>query len=113
MCVDTSAAIRVQPAGRGRDTDKGWGAGKGKGTGRGTGRGRGKESISDQQLGKKSTTRASTPTVGQKRSTTIGFGIYTDQMSGSQTLNPETRGEKVVISGVYKNAIQTNIDIGY
>ncbi|KAM3341959.1 hypothetical protein P3S68_026925 [Capsicum galapagoense] len=114
-CVDTLAVIRVQSVGRGRGrgTDNGRGAGKGKGTGRGTNRGRGKRSVSDQQLGGKRTIGASTSSVGQNKSKTIGFGIYTDQMSGSQTLNPEIRGERVVILGVYKDATQTNIDIGY
>ncbi|KAM3325219.1 hypothetical protein P3S67_000343 [Capsicum chacoense] len=117
MCIDTSAVIRVQLAGRsrgrGRDTDKGRGAGKGKGSGRGTGRGRVKESVSNQQLGEKRTIRASTSSVGQKRSKTTGFGICTDQMSRSKTLNPGTRGETVVTPGVYKDATQTTIDIGY
>ena len=103
------------------------------------GRGRGKGSVSDQQLGEKRTIGASTSSVGQKKSKTIGFGIYTDQMSGSKTLNVSvnynfnscnfnylltnlillhfiqlgTRGETVVTPGVYKDATQSNIDIGY
>ncbi|PHU20894.1 hypothetical protein BC332_12045 [Capsicum chinense] len=80
-------SFTMPPAGRGRGRGKG--TDKGKGSGRGTDR------------------------VGQKRSKTVGLGIYTDQMSGIQTLNPGTRGETIVTPGVYKDATQTNIDIGY
>uniref|UniRef100_M1CMK5 Strain CBS138 chromosome J complete sequence n=1 Tax=Solanum tuberosum TaxID=4113 RepID=M1CMK5_SOLTU len=76
ICDDTSIVRRVQQAGRGR----------GKGMGRGgddtstvtggqkTGRGRGRKG-------------ASTSTGGNKRPKTVGFGIYTDDISGRQTLN--------------------------
>ncbi|KAH0726652.1 hypothetical protein KY285_002366 [Solanum tuberosum] len=102
ICDDTSIVRRVQQAGRGR----------GKGMGRGgddtstvtggqkTGRGRGRKG-------------ASTSTGGNKRPKTVGFGIYTDDISGRQTLNPGTAGERVVTPAVFKCATPTNIDIGY
>ncbi|PHT43783.1 hypothetical protein CQW23_17808 [Capsicum baccatum] len=111
LCVLIPSSYKS--ADRGRGTDKGRGTGKGKGSGRGTGRGRGKRSVSDQQLGEKRTIWALTSSVGQKRSKTVGFGIFIDQMSGSKTLNPGTRGETVVTPGVYKDATQINIDIDY
>ncbi|KAG5603423.1 hypothetical protein H5410_034793 [Solanum commersonii] len=64
------------------------------------GRGRGREG-------------ASTSTRGNKRPKTVGFGIYTDDISGRQTLNPGTTGERVVTPAVFKCAPPTNIDIGY
>ncbi|KAM3220207.1 hypothetical protein P3L10_024738 [Capsicum annuum] len=71
-----------------------------------------KETYLISNLGKKKIIGASTSSVGQKKFKTVGFGIYTDQMNGSKILNPGTRGEKVVTTGVYKDATQTNIDIG-
>ncbi|KAH0635985.1 hypothetical protein KY290_036386 [Solanum tuberosum] len=64
------------------------------------GRGRGREG-------------ASTSTGGNKRPKTVGFGIYTDDISGRQTLNPGLAGERVVTPAVFKCATPTNIDIGY
>ncbi|KAG5628935.1 hypothetical protein H5410_000652 [Solanum commersonii] len=67
-------------------------------------RGRGKE-------------RASTSTGGNKRPKTVGFGIYTDDISGRQTLNflvySLVQGERVVTPVVFKCATPTHIDIGY
>ncbi|KAG5583074.1 hypothetical protein H5410_053701 [Solanum commersonii] len=102
ICDDTSIVRKVQQAGKGR--------GKGRGR-RGddtstvtrrqqTGRGRGRE-------------RTSTSTRGNKRPKTVGFVIYTDDISGRQTLNPGTTGERVVTPTVFKCATPTNIDIGY
>uniref|UniRef100_M1BHL2 Gag-pol polyprotein n=1 Tax=Solanum tuberosum TaxID=4113 RepID=M1BHL2_SOLTU len=100
------AARRVQQAGRGR----GRGRGKGRGIGgddtstvtgrQQAGRGRGREGVS-------------TSTGGNKRPKTVGFGTYTDDISGRQTLNPGTTGERVVTPVVFKCATPTNIDIGY
>ncbi|KAG5606484.1 hypothetical protein H5410_027976 [Solanum commersonii] len=98
ICDDTSIR-RVQQAGRGR------GRGRGKGRGRG-GRGRGREG-------------PSTSTGGNKRPKTVGFGIYTDDISGRQTkckiscIQPGTAGERVVTPAVFKCATPTNIDISY
>ncbi|KAH0680209.1 hypothetical protein KY285_021242 [Solanum tuberosum] len=43
----------------------------------------------------------------------MGFGTYTDDISGRQTLNPGTLDERVVTPAVFKCATPTNIDIGY
>ncbi|KAH0722259.1 hypothetical protein KY285_004865 [Solanum tuberosum] len=56
---------------------------------------------------------ASTSTGGNKRPKTVEFDIYTDDISGRQTLNPGTSGERVVTPAVFKCATPTNIDIGY
>ncbi|KAH0720036.1 hypothetical protein KY284_005066 [Solanum tuberosum] len=65
---------------------------------------------------------ASTSTGGNKRPKTVGFDIYTDDISGRQTLNAlilvsciqlGTSGERVVTPAVFKCATPTNIDIGY
>ncbi|KAH0745278.1 hypothetical protein KY285_006935 [Solanum tuberosum] len=102
ICDDTSIVRRVQQAGRGR----------------GKGRGRGGDDTSTvtrgQQAGRgKGREGASTSTRGNKRPKTVGFGIYTDDLSGRQTLNPGTTGERVVTPAVFKCATPTNIDIGY
>ncbi|WMV54943.1 hypothetical protein MTR67_048328 [Solanum verrucosum] len=68
------------------------------------GRGKGRERAS---------TSTSTSTRGNKRPKTVGFGIYTDDLSGRQTLNPGTTGERVVTPAIFKCATPTNIDIGY
>ncbi|KAH0700036.1 hypothetical protein KY284_014251 [Solanum tuberosum] len=115
ICDDTSIVRRVQQAERGRGRGRGKGRGRrGDDTstvtgGQQAGRGRGREG-------------ASTSTGGNKRPKTVGFGIYTDDISGRQTLNalievscihPGTTGERVVTPVVFKCATPTNIDIGY
>ncbi|WMV34069.1 hypothetical protein MTR67_027454 [Solanum verrucosum] len=84
------------------------------------GKGRGREGddtstvTRGQQAGRgKGREGASTSTRGNKRPKTVGFGIYTDDLSGRQTLNPDTTGERVVTPVVFKCATPTNIDIGY
>uniref|UniRef100_M1BTJ5 Uncharacterized protein n=1 Tax=Solanum tuberosum TaxID=4113 RepID=M1BTJ5_SOLTU len=89
-----------------------------RGRGRGKGRGIGGDDTSTvtggQQAGRgRGREGASTSTGGNKRPKTVGFGIYTDDISGRQTLNPGTVGERVVTPAVFKCATPTNIDIGY
>ncbi|KAG5568864.1 hypothetical protein H5410_064124 [Solanum commersonii] len=94
ICDDISIVRKVQQTGRGR----------GRGRGRGIGRGGDDTSTvtGGQQAGR-----------GNKKPKTVGFGIYTDDISGRQTLNPGTIGERVVTPVVFKCATPTNIDIGY
>ena len=104
MCFDSSAVRREkQPAksratcrgrGTGRGTDRGTGRGIGRGTRRGIGtsreigRGTGRDidGVSSQQPDQQRVVKASISTGRQKRTKTIGFGIYTNA-SGSQTFN--------------------------
>ncbi|KAK4710316.1 hypothetical protein R3W88_004829 [Solanum pinnatisectum] len=106
ICDDTLIVRKVQEAGRGRGRGKGKGRGKESDDtstvtrGQQTGRGRGREG-------------ASTSIGGKKRPKTVEFGIYTDNISGRQTLNPGTSSERVVTPVVFKYATPTNIDIDY
>ncbi|MCE5166879.1 hypothetical protein HAX54_028538 [Datura stramonium] len=50
----------------------------------------------------------------QKRSNNVGFGLYHDNRTGTQVLNPGTSSERVVIVGSsIINTAPTNIDIGF
>ncbi|KAG5621072.1 hypothetical protein H5410_006290 [Solanum commersonii] len=106
ICDDTLIVRRVQQVGKGRER------------GRGKGRGRGGDDTSTvtkgQQTGRcRGREGASTSTRGNKRPKTVGFGIYTDDISGRQTLNPRSTCERVVTPAVFKCTTPTNIDIGY
>ncbi|KAG5626260.1 hypothetical protein H5410_011478 [Solanum commersonii] len=115
ICDDTSIVRRVQQAGKGKER------------GRGKGRRRGGDETSTvtrgQQVGRgREREGASTSTRGNKRPKTVGFDIYTNDISGRQTLNalslvsciqPSTTGERVVTPAVFKCATPINIDIGY
>nr|XP_025884783.1 period circadian protein-like [Solanum lycopersicum] len=98
MCFDSSAVRREQKPAKSRGTCRGTGRGTDRGNGRGTGTGTGTASeigrgsvfniggVSSQQPDQPRAVEASISTGRQKRTKTIGFGIYTNA-SGSQTFN--------------------------
>ncbi|KAH0672483.1 hypothetical protein KY290_024715 [Solanum tuberosum] len=122
-CRGTS---RGTERGTGRGTCRGTSRGTGRGTGKGTDRGidsgtvrgicrgidKGTGGVSSQQPDQPRAMGDSISTGRQKRTKTVGFGIYTNA-SCSQTFNPGTSGERVITPGVYKDAALKNIDIGY
>ncbi|XP_055804035.1 uncharacterized protein LOC129873061 isoform X2 [Solanum dulcamara] len=52
-----------------------------------------------QQPNSSSTAKATTSSVGRKRTRNVKFGVYTNTQSGRQVVNPERPSERVISSG--------------